>query len=85
MKILNLLAAEQTGGIEVLCQNIVVKSKEDNRICCLFGEGEIFDNLKEKGITIFSTKSLNKNIDHNSLSPPFLPFSLLIYPFLFEY
>ena len=62
MKILNLLAAGQTGGIEVLCQNIVVKSKEDNRICCLFGEGEIFDNLKEKGIKIFSTKSLNKNI-----------------------
>lgn len=62
MKILNLLAAGRTGGIEVLCQNIVLKSKEDNRICCLFGEGEIFENLKKNGIKIFSTKSLNKNI-----------------------
>lgn len=62
MKILNLLAAGQTGGIEVLCQNIILKSKEDNRICCIFEEGEIYDALKEKGVKIFSTKRLNKNL-----------------------
>ena len=62
MKILNLLAAGQTGGIEVLCQNIVLKSKEDNRACFLFSEGEIYDNLKKNNAKIFSTSYLNKNI-----------------------
>ena len=62
MKILNILAAGQTGGIEVLCKNIVLKSKEDNRICCLFEEGEICEYLKSQGVKVFSTKKLHRNI-----------------------
>lgn len=62
MKILNLLAVGGTGGIERLCQNIVLNSKEDNRICCLISEGEIYNSLKEKGIKIFSMANYNKNI-----------------------
>ena len=62
MRILNLLAVGGTGGIERLCQNIVLNSKEDNRICCLISEGEIFESLKEKEIKIFSTAKYNKNV-----------------------
>lgn len=62
MKILNLLASGRTGGIEVLCQNILLKSKEDNRICCLFSEGEIYDNLKKAGKKVFSVADLNGNV-----------------------
>lgn len=62
MKILNILATAKTGGIEVLCKNIVIGSKEDNRICCLFEKGEIYDELKSKGIKVFSTVECNKNI-----------------------
>lgn len=62
MKILNILATAKTGGIEVLCKNIVLKSKEDNRIFCLFEEGEIYEELKNKGIKIFSTVNYKKNI-----------------------
>ena len=62
MKILHLLAEGKTGGIEVLCKNIILNSKTDNRLCCMFGNGEIYDELKEKSTKIFSTASLNRNI-----------------------
>ena len=48
MKVLNLLASGNTGGIEVLCKNILLKSKEDNRICCLFKEGEVYNELNNR-------------------------------------
>lgn len=62
MKILNLLAKGGTGGIEVLCKNIVFKSEEDNRVCCLFGKGEIYEFLKYNNAKVFSTDDLKKNI-----------------------
>lgn len=61
MKILNLLAAGNTGGIEVLLKNMVLNNTLDNRICCLFDEGEIYQEIKEKTNKIFSLKSLNRD------------------------
>lgn len=62
MKILNLLSAGNTGGIEILCKNIILNSKEDNRACFIFGKGEIYDELKNRNEKIFSTKEYKKNI-----------------------
>lgn len=62
MKVLNLLASGKTGGIEVLCKNIMLKSNGDNRICCLFEEGEIYNELKEQSKKIFSTVDMKKNL-----------------------
>lgn len=62
MKILNLLETGQAGGIEVLCKNIVLNSKQDNRICFLEKKGEIYEELKRKNQKIFTTIELKKNI-----------------------
>ena len=48
MRILHLLAAGDIGGIEVLVKNIIQHSKEDNRICFLFKEGIIYEQLLKK-------------------------------------
>ena len=48
MRILHLLAAGDIGGIEVLVKNIIQHSKEDNRICFLFKEGIIYEQLIKK-------------------------------------
>lgn len=61
MKILHLLAVGGTGGIEVLCQNIINKSKEDNRICVLFEKGEIYEKLIRANKNVFSTTDLDRN------------------------
>ena len=61
MKVLHLLAAGGTGGIEVLCKDIFLNANWDNRICVMFEEGEIYDNLKEKSDKIFSLKNENRN------------------------
>mgnify|MGYP002530257452 FL=1 len=63
MKVLHLLATGGTGGIEVLCKDIFLRSNFDNRICCLFDEGEIFKSLSEESEKIFSLKKYNKNIN----------------------
>lgn len=62
MKILNLLVAGEVGGIEVLCKNIIKISKEDHRICCLFGEGAIYNELKQSGEKVFSTVDKKGNL-----------------------
>lgn len=62
MKILNLLAECGTGGIEVLCKNIIFNTEEDYRVCCLFGKGNIYEVLKKSNAKIFATDDLNKNI-----------------------
>ncbi len=60
MKVLHLLASGGTGGIEVLCKNIIEKADWDNRICFLFEEGEIYEELKKRNV--FSLKEENRNI-----------------------
>lgn len=59
MKILHLIAAGGTGGIEVLLRDIIADNTIDNRICCLFGNGEIYDELKSENKKIFSLKDKN--------------------------
>lgn len=61
MKVLNLIAAGGTGGIEVLLRDIIADKTLDNRICCLFEEGEIYEELKLKNEKIFSLKDKNRN------------------------
>ena len=61
MKVLNLIAAGGTGGIEVLLRDIIADKTLDNRICCLFEEGEIYEELKSKNEKIFSLKDKNRN------------------------
>ena len=62
MKILNLLVTGEIGGIEVLCKDFLELSKEDHRLCCLFGEGTIYNELKQSGKKVFSTADKNKNL-----------------------
>ena len=62
MKILNLLASGEVGGIEILCKDIMKKSNLDNRLCVIFDEGSIYNELKDEGYKVFSLKSENKNI-----------------------
>ena len=47
MKVLHLLAAGGTGGIEKLCKDLILTSSLDNRICFLFEEGEAYNYLQE--------------------------------------
>jgi hypothetical protein len=61
MRILNLVAACGTGGIEVLLRDIMQNSNDDNRMCCLFEEGAIYEELSEKTDKIFSLKNKNRN------------------------
>ena len=60
MKILNLLVTGEVGGIEILCKDFLEISKEDHRLCCLFKEGKIYDELKQSGKKVFST--VHKNL-----------------------
>ena len=61
MKVLHLLASGGTGGIEVLCKNIIERADWDNRICCLLDEGKIYEELKHQNKNVFSLKSENRN------------------------
>lgn len=62
MRILNILAAGGIGGIETLFRDIILNSEFTNYACCLFQEGEIFNELKNKGIEVFSTEPVKKDI-----------------------
>lgn len=61
MRVLHLLASGGTGGIEVLCRDIIEIADWDNRICCLFDEGKIYEELKQKNKKVFSLKKENRN------------------------
>ena len=62
MKVLHILAAGDVGGIEVLCKNIIKNANWDNRICVLFKEGSIYEELKVDGYNIFSLKDCNNKV-----------------------
>lgn len=61
MKVLHLLAAGGTGGIEILCKDLMLTSNLDNRICFLFEEGETYNYLYDNNYKVFSLKNLNRN------------------------
>ncbi|MCR4902962.1 MAG: glycosyltransferase family 4 protein [Butyrivibrio sp.] len=52
MKILHLLSGCDSGGIEVLCRNIVRLSKYENHVALLFSGGMIADDMEKNGSTI---------------------------------
>lgn len=56
MKILNLLSSGNIGGIEILCRDIGVYSTAENGFCFLFEGGAIYEQMKEKRLTIYCLK-----------------------------
>lgn len=62
MKILHLLSSGNIGGIESLCRDIGLNSN-DNGFCFLFGDGMIYDQMKEKGLVTYSLKDENRKIN----------------------
>ena len=54
MKILHLLSTGRTGGIEVLCQNIVQYSRYENDFCFLFAGGVVEDQMATHGDRVYS-------------------------------
>ena len=63
MRVLNLLASGGMGGIERLCKDITEKSDFENRLCFLFSEGKIYEEMKSNNLPVFSLKNRNKNIN----------------------
>lgn len=68
MKVLNLLATGNVGGIEVLCNNIDISQKFDNYWCFLFGGGKIAEKIKKRNedktfIFEYSKKNFKKRIN----------------------
>lgn len=61
MKVLNLITSAGIGGIETLLREIMNYDEIDNRICTLFNEGEIYEELIKKGKKVFSLADKNKN------------------------
>lgn len=60
MKILHLLTSGGFGGIEVLCKDIATYSNVDNVFCFLFGEGDIYEQMKMAGNTVHSFQDKKK-------------------------
>lgn len=54
IKVLNLLSTGGVGGIEQLCNNIGKYADYQNVFCFLFGEGQIFEEMKLKGLNVIS-------------------------------
>ena len=54
MKILNLLESGGVGGIEQLCKNIGIYANYSNTFCFLFEEGQIYEEMIDKGLDAVS-------------------------------
>jgi len=54
VKVLNLLTSGSYGGIEVYCRNIGLNAKYENGFCFLFGEGDVYDQMKKDGLHVYS-------------------------------
>ena len=52
MKILNLLATGEVGGIEVLCKDIGLYSEDDNTFVFLFKRGAVYDQMRSLGLKL---------------------------------
>lgn len=60
MKILHLLTSGGIGGIEILCKDISIYSNCDNLFCFLFGDGNIYSQMKEMRKAVFSFQDSKK-------------------------
>lgn len=68
MKVLNLLTSGRAGGIESLCRDIGVNSDFENGFCFLFGDGAIYQQMKDMGL---KTYCLSKIGEKNKLEKIF--------------
>lgn len=67
MKILHLLSGCDSGGIEVLCRNIVKLSKYENHVALLFSGGMIADDMEKNGSTIIRLYNYGKKERYHKL------------------
>ncbi len=62
MKVLNLLTSGRAGGIESLCRDIGVNSDFENGFCFLFGDGAIYQQMKDMGLKTYCLSKIGKKI-----------------------
>ncbi len=60
IKVLNLLSTGGVGGIEQLCKNIGKYAKYQNTFCFLFGQGQIFEEMKFIGLDTVSFAEISE-------------------------
>ena len=56
MKVLNLLTSGNPGGIESLCKNIALKADFDNRLCFIFSEGSVYEQIVKSNVKVISLR-----------------------------
>lgn len=66
-KVLHLLSGGGAGGIELLCEQIGLKGKEDHEFCVLFDWGEIGDRMKKEGLKTYDYSELSRSLKLNGL------------------
>lgn len=60
MKILHLLTSGGVGGIEVLCKNIGLEATLEHTFCFMFGNGVIYEQMKQLKFNIYSFAKYKK-------------------------
>ncbi len=67
MKVLHLLTAGETGGIESLCRDIGTYSKFGNGFCFLSHGGIIYEQMKKSGIETYNLESIGNKFSFRKL------------------
>lgn len=62
MNILHLLVSGGTGGIETLCKEYALRSRNRNIIICLWGSGVISEEMEKAGITVLDRTFSKKDV-----------------------
>lgn len=62
MNILHLLVSGGTGGIETLCKEYALRSRNRNIIICLWGSGVISEEMEKAGITVLDRTYSKKDV-----------------------
>ncbi len=58
-RVLHLLSAGGTGGIETLCEQIAKRGSAHHEFCFLFGMGEIAERIRDAGIDVYDFSRLS--------------------------
>lgn len=62
MKVLNLLTSGRAGGIESLCRDIGLNGEFENGFCFLFGDGVIYQQMKDMGLKTYCLSKVGKKV-----------------------
>ena len=66
MKVLNLLTSGNPGGIESLCKNIALKADFDNRLCFIFSEGSVYEQIVKSNVKVISLRKKENAVNFNN-------------------